>query len=581
MFKWLSQPRWRPQSAPPVVQAAPAALEPIAAADTSETRRAAEIDLLSGIGQATDSNLVLNRLLRDAFGIVDELASFSTSFNGTADLARTRAESFAKSVSDLRGKNATIESGLVTAAQALDQAHMRSRSALASVEDLTSAITDIERVVRGISAIAAQTNLLALNATIEAARAGAAGAGFRVVAGEVKALSQQTQRATEDIVASVRRIRDRALSNMSEVHDIDQAVESLGGVFGVVRSTVISQLEQTREIGTGAEQVAALAQSVQVSADRMETLGGQAKRMTISAEEAASNANRAFGRLTDRASIVMRLASPDGEDRAARWPVVLQGTLIRDGSTIRIKTIDISSNDLQFEFNPGLLGLLGETASVDMDTIGTVDVRFLTTTTYGVEAIFVGMSPSMSARVKTEIARLREFYAPYITRIQSVAEEAKGLIYAALAAGDLTETQLFDTDYRLEEGSNPPRYWSQAVAPLENCVRKLIERELEVHPRPDFCMLQDRNGFNPIHNLCYSLPPKRDDSVFNQRSSRARRMFQDRVGLSASRNLRPFLVQSYARDMGGGLIAIRKEFDAPLFICGRHWGAVRMAYELS
>jgi methyl-accepting chemotaxis protein len=368
---------------------------------------------------------------------------------------------------------------------------------------------------------------------------------------------------------------------MSEVRDIDQAVDSLDGVFGVVRSTVISQLEQTREIGTGAEQVAALAQSVQVSADRMETLGSQAKRMTISAEEAASNASRAFGRLTDRASIVMRLASPDDEDRAARWPVVLHGTLTRGGSTLRIKTIDISSNDLQFEFSPALLDLLGETASVDIETIGSVDVRFLTTTTYGIEAIFVGMSPAMSARVMSEIARLRDFYAPYILRVQSVAGEARALIHAALAAGDITQAQLFDTDYRLEEGSDPPKYWSQAVAPLESCVRSLIERELEVHPRPDFCLLQDRNGFNPVHNLCYSLPPKRDDSIYNQRSSRARRMFQDRVGLSASRNLRPFLVQSYARDMGGGLIVIRKEFDAPLFIQGRHWGAVRMAYELS
>ena len=579
MFKWLSQPKRQSRSAPLPDLCAASPPEP--AIDTSETRRAAEIDLLSGIGQATDTNLVLNRLLRDAFGIVDELAAFSTSFNGTADLARTRAEQFAKSVSDLRGKNATIESGLGTAAEALDQAHLRSRSALASVEDLTAAIADIERVVRGISAIAAQTNLLALNATIEAARAGAAGAGFRVVAGEVKALSQQTQRATEDIVASVRRIRQRASSNMSEVRDIDHAVESLDSVFGAVRSTVISQLEQTREIGAGAEQVAALAQSVQVSADRMETLGSQAKRMTLSAEEAASNASRAFGRLTDRASIVLRLASPDDEDRASRWPVVLHGTLKRGGATLHIKTIDISSNDLQFEFSPSLLDFLGETASVNIDTIGSVDVRFLSTTTSGIEAIFVGMSPAMQARVTGEIARLRDFYAPYILRVQSVAGEARALIHAALAAGDLTEDQLFDTDYRLEEGSDPPKYWNQAVVPLENCVRSLVERELEVHPRPDFCLLQDRNGFNPVHNLCYSLPPKRNDSTFNQRSSRARRMFQDRVGLSASRNLRPFLVQSYARDMGDGLIAIRKEFDAPLFIQGRHWGVVRMAYELS
>ena len=58
-----------------------------------------------------------------------------------------------------------------------------------------------------------------------------------------------------------------------------------------------------------------------------------------------------------------------------------------------------------------------------------------------------------------------------------------------------------------------------------------------------------------------------------------RRIFDDKVGLAASRNLRPFLVQSYARDMGDA-IETRMEFDAPIFACERHWGTLRMAYEL-
>lgn len=583
MRKWLPFQNW---SAPKdvAVLPTPCAAAPATAeiADTRETRRAAEIDLLSGIGEATDTNLALHRLLRGAIEIVGQLAAFSTSFNGTADLARTRAENFAKSVADLHGKNASIEDGLLTAAKALDQAHHQSRSALASVEDLTSAIADIERVVRSISAIAAQTNLLALNATIEAARAGSAGAGFRVVAAEVKALSEQTQRATEDIVASVRRIRQRALSNMSEVRGIDQAVDSLNNVFGAVHATVISQLEQTRDIGTGAEQVAAFAQTVQLSADRMESLGGSAQRMTISAEDAAVQASKAFGRLTDRAAIVMRLASPDdGEDRALRWPVVLNGTLSAGQTSVRVKTIDISLGDLQFECNPALLDLLGETASLDLDRIGQVRVKLLTTTTSGIEALFAGLPRDSEARIATEIARLRRYYEPYVLRIQTVAEEARALIEAAISAGAMSEAQLFDTDYQYEAGTNPKKYWNQAVAPLEAVARALVEREIELQPIPDFCILQDRNGFNPVHNLCYSLPPKPDDPVYNSRNSRARRIFDDRVGMAASRNLRPFLVQSYARDMGGGVIALRKEFDAPLFVRGRHWGAVRMAYKLS
>jgi methyl-accepting chemotaxis protein len=549
--------------------------------DTSETRRAAEVDLLAGIGQATDTNLVLNKILRDAFCIVDELAAFSSAFNGTAELARARAEDFALSVSDLRDKSGLIEGGLVTAAEALHEAHLRSRSALTSVEDLTTSISEIERVVRTIATIAAQTNLLALNATIEAARAGPAGAGFRVVASEVKALSQQTQRATEDIVLSVKRIRDRALSNMAEVRDIDRAIDSLDCVFKSVRTAVVSQVEQTHDIGIGSEQVAALAQSVQSSADRMETLGGNAKEMTVSAEHAARSARVAFARLTDRARIVLRQASPEDEDRTARWPVALHGTLTIGDATFKVKTIDLSASALQLEADPLLTACLGDVARAKIDTLGDFKVRLLTATSSGLEAIFVDMPGDVLAHVTQEVRRLRDYYAPFIVRAQAVAEEATGLIEAALTGGTLSCEDLFDTDYRLEEGTDPPQYWNRAVGGLESCLRTLLEREFQTYPMPDFCIVQDRNAFNPVHNLCYSLPQKSGDIVYNQRHARARRIFDDRVGLSGARNLRPFLVQSYARDMGGGLVVVRKEFDAPIFVRGRHWGTIRMAYKLS
>ena len=92
-----------------------------------------------------------------------------------------------------------------------------------------------------------------------------------------------------------------------------------------------------------------------------------------------------------------------------------------------------------------------------------------------------------------------------------------------------------------------------------------------------FCAALDRNGFLPTHNLVYSKP-QGDDPVWNAANCRNKRIFDDRAGITAARSTRPFVVQAYARDMGGGKIVMMQEVDAPLRIFGRHWGGLRTAY---
>jgi methyl-accepting chemotaxis protein len=67
------------------------------------------------------------------------------------------------------------------------------------------------------------------------------------------------------------------------------------------------------------------------------------------------------------------------------------------------------------------------------------------------------------------------------------------------------------------------------------------------------------------------------DPAWNQGHCRNRRIFDDRAGLLAARNIQPFLVQAYPRDMGGGNIVVLKEYDAPILVQGRHWGGLRLA----
>lgn len=95
-----------------------------------------------------------------------------------------------------------------------------------------------------------------------------------------------------------------------------------------------------------------------------------------------------------------------------------------------------------------------------------------------------------------------------------------------------------------------------------------------------FCAAIDLNGYLPVHNTKYAHPQRPRDVAWNTANSRNRRIFDDRAGLLAARNTRPFLVQVYQRDLGGGQLVMMKEIDAPIMVKGRHWGGFRTSYKL-
>jgi methyl-accepting chemotaxis protein len=73
--------------------------------------------------------------------------------------------------------------------------------------------------------------------------------------------------------------------------------------------------------------------------------------------------------------------------------------------------------------------------------------------------------------------------------------------------------------------------------------------------------------------------PQGSDPVWNSANCRNRRIFNDRTGLSAGRSTRPFLLQTYRRDMGGGHFVLMKDVSAPIMVHGRHWGGFRIGFK--
>ena len=205
--------------------------------------------------------------------------------------ASTNVESVAAASEELTSSVNEISRQVQESSRVASEAVGQAQKTNDRVGELSKAAARIGDVVELINTIAGQTNLLALNATIEAARAGEAGRGFAVVASEVKALAEQTAKATGEIGLQITGIQAATQDSVGAIKEIGDTIGRMSEISATIAAAVEEQGAATQEISRniqhasqGTSQVSANITEVQRGASET----GSASSQVLSAAQSLS-----------------------------------------------------------------------------------------------------------------------------------------------------------------------------------------------------------------------------------------------------------------------------------------------------
>ena len=169
---------------------------------------------------------------------------------------------------------------------------------------------------------------------------------------------------------------------------------------------------------------------------------------------------------------------------------------------------------------------------------------------------------------------------PLIRIVVATAKRISAAFESAIERGEIGFGQLMDENYREIPGTDPKQYLTDYVEFTDRILPPIQDPIQKSDSRIVFCVAWAKGGYLPTHNPNYRLPQGKDP-VWNNANCRNRRLFNDRAVKKVAANTKPYLLQTYRRDMGGGNFVLMKDLSSPILIRGRHWGAFRMGFRQS
>lgn len=400
----------------------------------------------------------------------------------------------------------------------------------------------------------------------------------------IAAAARQMRLVADDAAASVSRSRETVSVSLADIHRLVDSVSVMATEIEALRALLNQVSKSSEEISTIARQTNLLALNAAIEAARA---GESGKSFAVVATEVkllstkTARATLEIGATLTKLSGQADLLIAEGSSSVARAQRVREATsAIGDVVSTTGKAIT------ELSVGAGQIALQTETIDEECSELE----EYVSEMVKGVEQSNSNFSKARDQLNKllgvsetlielTAEAEIRTADTPFIDAVTAAAGKVGRLFEQAISRGEISLADLFDRAYKPIPRTNPEQFTTLYIELVDRLLPEIQEPLLELDERVVFCAAVDTNGFLPTHNKRFSLAQV-DDPVWNAANSRNRRIFNDRTGIASASNTKPFLLQTYRRDMGAGKYALMKDVSAPIMVAGRHWGGLRLAYRV-